>query len=300
MNSYAEVDGAAHRRECRLPHRHAPRRPRLRGRRGRGLLRRRVPRGDARGGRRPGRGRGAGARGRHRHRAARPGTRTCSRWRTASVRAPSTSATSTAPCSAPSRRRRSSGCSTRARSRTSPRRRSTSTRRATGRSRAVSRRNRSCSWRTTACCRSGTGAVRLTSVAVIGPNADRAEALQGCYSFANHVLASHPDLPLGFEIPTVLESLPGAFRAAGLPVPGFTSVEGCAVEGDDESGVPDAVRAAQSSPTSRSWWSATRRACSGAARSARATTPSRSSCPASSGGSSRRSSRPARPSSSSC
>ncbi len=55
-------------------------------------------------------------------------------------------------------------------------------------------------------------------VAVIGPNAHRAEALQGCYSFANHVLADHPELPLGFEIPTVFESLPGAFEAAGLAV----------------------------------------------------------------------------------
>ncbi|WP_460633807.1 beta-xylosidase/alpha-l-arabinosidase [Leifsonia lichenia] len=86
----------------------------------------------------------------------------------------------------------------------------------------------------------------LSTVAVIGPNADRAEALQGCYSFANHVLAAHPGLPLGFEIPTVLESLPGAFADAGLPVPEFVHAEGCAVEGDDESGFAAAVDAATS------------------------------------------------------
>ena len=87
----------------------------------------------------------------------------------------------------------------------------------------------------------------LSKVAVIGPNAHRAEALQGCYSFANHVLADYPNLPLGFEIPTVLESLPGAFETAGLAVPAFVYAEGCAVEGDDDSGFAAAVDAASSS-----------------------------------------------------
>ena len=86
--------------------------------------------------------------------------------------------------------------------------------------------------------------VPLSTVAVIGPNADRAEALQGCYSFANHVLAVHPGLPLGFEIPTVAEALPGAFEAAGLVVPEFIYAEGCTVECEDESGFAAAVDAA--------------------------------------------------------
>ncbi|PZF59409.1 glycosyl hydrolase [Curtobacterium sp. MCBD17_013] len=81
-------------------------------------------------------------------------------------------------------------------------------------------------------------------VAVIGPNADRAEALQGCYSFANHVLAGHPDLPLGFTIPTVLEALPGAFAAAGLGATEIVHAVGCAVEGDDTTGFAEAVDAA--------------------------------------------------------
>ncbi|WP_404813142.1 beta-xylosidase/alpha-l-arabinosidase [Cellulomonas avistercoris] len=74
-------------------------------------------------------------------------------------------------------------------------------------------------------------------VAVVGPNAARPEALMGCYSFANHVLAHHPDLPLGFEISSVHEAL-----AAALP--DVTFVEGCAVEGDDTSGFDAAVAAA--------------------------------------------------------
>ncbi|WP_431280376.1 beta-glucosidase family protein [Leifsonia poae] len=92
----------------------------------------------------------------------------------------------------------------------------------------------------------GARSAPLSKVAVIGPNAHRAEALQGCYSFANHVLATHPELPLGFEIPTVLESLPSAFAAAELPVPEFVYAEGCEVEGDDESGFAAAVAAASS------------------------------------------------------
>ncbi|MFJ4222458.1 glycoside hydrolase family 3 N-terminal domain-containing protein [Curtobacterium luteum] len=81
-----------------------------------------------------------------------------------------------------------------------------------------------------------------SSVAVIGPNADRAEALQGCYSFANHVLAAHPDLPLGFAIPTVREALADALGHAAVRFAG-----GCAVTGDDRSGIADAVAVARAS-----------------------------------------------------
>ena len=77
-------------------------------------------------------------------------------------------------------------------------------------------------------------------IAVVGPNASRAEALMGCYSFANHVLAHHPDVPIGFEIPPVLEAL-----RAELPDAELTVAEGCAVEGDDVSGFPEALAAAR-------------------------------------------------------
>ncbi|OII16021.1 glycosyl hydrolase [Curtobacterium sp. MCBA15_009] len=81
-----------------------------------------------------------------------------------------------------------------------------------------------------------------TSLAVIGPNADRAEALQGCYSFANHVLAAHPDLPLGFAIPTVREAL------EGVSAPGTVRFAvGCDVTGTDRSGFDEAVAAASAS-----------------------------------------------------
>jgi len=79
-----------------------------------------------------------------------------------------------------------------------------------------------------------------TRIAVLGPNSDSAEALMGCYSFANHVLAAHPGVPFGFEIPTVLAALREEFPSAQL-----SHETGCEVEGDDRSGIPAAVAAAR-------------------------------------------------------
>jgi len=86
----------------------------------------------------------------------------------------------------------------------------------------------------------GAGDDAPARVAVIGPNADRSEALMGCYSFANHVLAHHPEFPLGFEIPTVAEALRGELAGAEVAF-----AQGCEVEGDDTSGFAEAVAAAQ-------------------------------------------------------
>ncbi|MEV7769026.1 glycoside hydrolase family 3 N-terminal domain-containing protein [Microbacterium sp. NPDC086615] len=85
------------------------------------------------------------------------------------------------------------------------------------------------------------GVLPLTTpgrIAVIGPNSDSAEALMGCYSFANHVLAHHPGTPMGFDIPTVREALESRFAAVSYAV-------GCAVEGDDTSGFVEAAAAAR-------------------------------------------------------
>jgi beta-glucosidase len=77
-------------------------------------------------------------------------------------------------------------------------------------------------------------------IAVIGPNADSAEALMGCYSFVNHVLAHHPEVPIGLEIPTVLEAL-----RAELPESEIVFAAGADVEGADRSGITAAVEAAR-------------------------------------------------------
>ncbi|UDF14698.1 glycoside hydrolase family 3 C-terminal domain-containing protein [Antiquaquibacter oligotrophicus] len=79
-------------------------------------------------------------------------------------------------------------------------------------------------------------------VAVIGPNADRSEALMGCYSFINHVLVHHPDAALGIDIPSVFTSLLGA-----LPTADLLFAQGCEVDSDDRSGFADAVRTAAKS-----------------------------------------------------
>ncbi|OYN99957.1 glycosyl hydrolase [Enemella evansiae] len=76
-------------------------------------------------------------------------------------------------------------------------------------------------------------------IALLGPNADRSDALQGCYSFANHVLAHHPDHELGIEIPTVREAL-----AAAVPDAEIVHVPGAAVEGTDRAGFAEAERVA--------------------------------------------------------
>ncbi|WP_224752020.1 beta-xylosidase/alpha-l-arabinosidase [Microbacterium helvum] len=81
------------------------------------------------------------------------------------------------------------------------------------------------------------GAVR--SVALIGPNADAAESLMGCYSFANHVLAHHPGTALGFEIPTIAEALRVELPSASIEVE-----RGCDVEDPDPAGIDAAVAAA--------------------------------------------------------
>jgi beta-glucosidase len=83
-------------------------------------------------------------------------------------------------------------------------------------------------------------------VAVVGPNADRAEALQGCYSFANHVLAHFPEYPIGIPMPTVAEGLAAAFAANGTSAE-IVSAHGCAVEGCDTSGFAAAVEAVSGS-----------------------------------------------------
>lgn len=90
--------------------------------------------------------------------------------------------------------------------------------------------------------RAGTQGAAPARVAVVGPNADRAEALMGCYSFVNHVLAHHPGTPQGIELPTVLDALRDA-----LPGADVVHAPGCAVDGDDTSGfaaAADAVRGA--------------------------------------------------------
>ena len=75
-------------------------------------------------------------------------------------------------------------------------------------------------------------------LAVVGPLADEASAMLGCYSFPAHVGSKHPEVPIGIAIPTVLESL----RAAGHEA---VHAAGSTVDTDDRSGFAAAVEAAR-------------------------------------------------------
>ena len=76
-------------------------------------------------------------------------------------------------------------------------------------------------------------------IAVVGPLADDPDAMLGCYSFPRHVLSHHPELPMGVEIPTVLEALRGE-----LPDARLDHLAGCGVDTPDTSGIAAAVEAA--------------------------------------------------------
>lgn len=65
------------------------------------------------------------------------------------------------------------------------------------------------------------------SIAVIGPNAASSDALMGCYSFVNHVLAHHPGVEDGIALPTLLDAV-----RAGFPETAVPHAPGCEVEGD--------------------------------------------------------------------
>ncbi|MGW4873235.1 beta-xylosidase/alpha-l-arabinosidase [Streptomyces chartreusis] len=73
-------------------------------------------------------------------------------------------------------------------------------------------------------------------VAVVGPRAADALAMLGCYSFPSHVLTHHPEVPMGIEIPPLLEAL-----RTELPDAKVTFAEGCGVTDPDTAGFEEAV-----------------------------------------------------------
>jgi len=78
-----------------------------------------------------------------------------------------------------------------------------------------------------------------TRLAVVGPRADDAFAMLGCYTFPSHVGLQYPKWPLGLSIPTLLEATRGELPAAEV-----TFAAGCEVDGTDVDGFADAVSAA--------------------------------------------------------
>ncbi|MBQ1095864.1 glycoside hydrolase family 3 C-terminal domain-containing protein [Streptomyces sp. b94] len=81
---------------------------------------------------------------------------------------------------------------------------------------------------------------RPRRIALVGPNADEATAVLGCYSFPQHIGVHHPQTPVGIELPTLRDTL-----AAEFPEAEFTVVRGTGVDDGDTSKIPEAVRAAR-------------------------------------------------------
>ncbi|MGZ3144721.1 beta-xylosidase/alpha-l-arabinosidase [Lentzea chajnantorensis] len=75
------------------------------------------------------------------------------------------------------------------------------------------------------------GVLPLTSrrrVAVVGPRANDPGAMLGCYSFPLHVGKHHPEVPMGIDVPTVLDALGDdhdVVHAAGCTVLGGTDAD---------------------------------------------------------------------------
>ena len=68
-------------------------------------------------------------------------------------------------------------------------------------------------------------------IAIIGPTAADPFAVLGCYSFPAHVGVQHPDVPLGIELPTLVEALRLEFPGADIVVAPGTSIDGGETEG---------------------------------------------------------------------
>lgn len=79
------------------------------------------------------------------------------------------------------------------------------------------------------------------SIAVIGPNADDPYAMLGCYSFPSHVVVQHPGVPIGIEIPTLLDALRSEF-----PDSEIRHALGTSVDGGETDGIADAAAIAAS------------------------------------------------------
>lgn len=76
-------------------------------------------------------------------------------------------------------------------------------------------------------------------IAVIGATADDPYAVLGCYSFPAHIGIRHPEVPIGIELPTLLESVRKEFSAE------VAHELGTSIDGGETDGFAAAVEAAK-------------------------------------------------------
>lgn len=79
-----------------------------------------------------------------------------------------------------------------------------------------------------------------TQIAVLGPTGDDWAAVLGCYSFPLHVGAHHPEVPIGIEIPTLLDAVRSEFPHADV-----TFAPGTTISGGETTDIPAAVALAE-------------------------------------------------------
>jgi beta-glucosidase len=80
----------------------------------------------------------------------------------------------------------------------------------------------------------------LQRVAVVGPCSGDPKTFMGCYAFPNHVLPRYPDRGLGIDVQSGVDALRQELEGVEL-----VHEQGCAVLGDDRSGIAAAVEAAR-------------------------------------------------------
>lgn len=81
---------------------------------------------------------------------------------------------------------------------------------------------------------------RPARIALIGPNAEAATAVLGCYAFPVHVGSQHPETPLGVELPTLRQALAAEFDGSEI-----VTVRGADIDTADTTGIAEAVAAAR-------------------------------------------------------
>ncbi|WP_158843932.1 beta-glucosidase family protein [Saccharothrix deserti] len=86
------------------------------------------------------------------------------------------------------------------------------------------------------------GQAGVGRLAVIGPCADDARTLLGCYAFPNHVLHRFPDSGMGLPIATIRQEIEAEFTGTDVRY-----APGAEVSGDDDSGIAEAARIAAES-----------------------------------------------------
>ena len=82
--------------------------------------------------------------------------------------------------------------------------------------------------------------LRARRIALVGPIANDAQTFLGCYSFPNHVMQRHPDLPVGLPMTSLADAMREEFASVTVSV-----TDGVPVLDPDTSGIEEAVTLAR-------------------------------------------------------